>query len=116
MLAHDLAAALDPDYFSRAFLNFHPDPWQTKLLRWSGQRMLLNCSRQSGKSTSTGILALHRALFYPASLILLVSPSLRQSTELFRKMTGFLGGLAEKPKMLEENALSLQLENGSRIV
>lgn len=116
MLAPNLAAALDPDLFARNFLSFQPDPWQTKLLRWSGKRMLLNCSRQSGKSTSTAILALHRAVFYPDSLILLVSPSLRQSVELFRKIADFLGRLAEKPKMLEENALSLQLDNGSRVV
>ena len=59
MLGLNLAAALDPDLFAREFLSFQPDPWQTKLLRWSGRRMLLNCSRQSGKSTSTAILALH---------------------------------------------------------
>lgn len=116
MLALNLAAALDPDLFAREFLTFRPDPWQTRLLRWSGKRMLLNCSRQSGKSTTTAILALHRAVFYANGLILLVSPSLRQSSELFRKITDFATRLAEKPKMMEENSLSLQLENGSRIV
>jgi len=116
MLANDLAAALDPDLFAREYLNFQPDPWQTKVLRWFGKRLLLNCSRQSGKSTITALLALHRAVYYPDGLILLVSPSLRQSSELFRKITNFLGRLAEKPKTLEENSQSLQLENGSRIV
>jgi hypothetical protein len=116
MLALNLAAALDPDFFARELLNFQPDSWQTRLLRWSGNRMLLNCSRQSGKSTIAAILALHRALFYANALILLVSRSHRQSGELFRKITAFLGTLAEKPEMLEENACSLQLKNGARIV
>jgi len=116
MLGLDLTAALDPDFFAREYLNFQPDPWQTKVLRWFGKRLLLNCSRQSGKSTTTAILALHRAVFHPNSLILLVSPSQRQSSELFRKITDFFGRLAEKPKTLEENSLCLQLENGSRIV
>jgi hypothetical protein len=116
MLALDLAAALDPDLFAREYLNFQPDPWQTKVLRWSGKRLLLNCCRQSGKSTITALLALHRAMFYSNSLILLVSSSQRQSSELYRKIIGFFGRLAEKPKTLEENSVCLKLENGSRIV
>jgi hypothetical protein len=36
--------------------------------------VLLNCCRQSGKSTTTAILALHTALYDPG-LVLLVSPS-----------------------------------------
>ena len=75
MLAGNLVQALDPVAFAREALSFIPDPWQAQALRWSGKRLLLNCSRQSGKSTTAAILALHRALFYPASLVLLVSPS-----------------------------------------
>ncbi|MCF6096779.1 terminase family protein [Thermovorax subterraneus] len=118
MLALDLAFALDPVLFAKEALNFYPDPWQEKVLRWSGRRLLLCCSRQSGKSTTTAILALHRALFYPKSLILLVSPSLRQSSELFRKVQEFLRELPPEmqPELLEDNKLSLVMKNKSRIV
>jgi len=116
MLARDLAMALDPVLFAVEALGFHPDAAQTKILRWTGKRLLLNCTRQFGKSTSASILAVHRAVFYPDSLILLVSPSLRQSSELFRKVSGFMDRLALKPNMIEDNRLSLQLENESRIV
>ncbi|MCG0276726.1 MAG: terminase family protein [Thermosediminibacteraceae bacterium] len=118
MLAVDLAFALDPVLFAKEALNFHPDPWQEKVLRWSGKRLLLCCSRQSGKSTTTAILALHRALFYPKSLILLVSPSLRQSSELFRKVQEFLRELPPEmqPELLEDNKLSLVMKNKSRVV
>ena|SRR5438477_1028851 len=51
-----------------------------------------NCCRQSGKSTTTAAVALHTAVYNPG-LILLVSPSLRQSKELFAKVTGFLKDL-----------------------
>jgi len=77
---------------------------------------MLNCSRQSGKSTTASILALHRAIFYPDNLVLLVSPSLRQSSELFRKVGEQLKKLQCKPKLLEDNKLSCTLENKSRIV
>jgi hypothetical protein len=109
-------AYVEPVTFARARLGFAPDPWQAHVLQWAGTRLLLNCCRQSGKSTITAILALHRALFTPRSLILLVSPSLRQSSELFRKVQAFLSALPVRPLLVEDNKLSLQLRNHSRIV
>jgi hypothetical protein len=116
MLSRDLCVALDSVAFAVEYLNFIPDPWQAKILRSSDKRIILNCCRQAGKSTVAAILSLHRVLFYPLSLILLVSPSLRQSAELFRKVTDFYKLLSIKPKLIEYNKLSLQLDNGSRIV
>ncbi len=115
-LALDLRLALDPVGFAIEACGFTPDPWQERALRWTGKRLLLNCCRQSGKSTVAGILALHRALYYPDSLVLLVSSSLRQSGELFRKVGDFLDVLAVRPRLIEDNKLSLQLENRSRVV
>jgi hypothetical protein len=106
----------DPLFFATHMLKFQPDPWQERVLSWTGKRLLLNCCRQSGKSTTTAILALHRAYYFPRSLILLVSPSLRQSAELFRKVLDFLALLPVRPALTEDNKLSLQMQNGSRIV
>jgi len=106
----------DPLSFATHSLGFQPDPWQEKVLSWQGKRLLLLCCRQSGKSTTTAILALHRALYFPKSLILLVSPSLRQSSELFKKVADFLNLLSVRPQLTEDNKLSLQMQNGSRIV
>src|SRR3954453_7072230 len=77
-LAVDLAHALDPVAFVQDRLKFEPDPWQASLLRSRARWILLNCCRQSGKSTTTAAVALHTAIYDPG-LILLVSPSLRQS-------------------------------------
>lgn len=87
-LRGDLTLALDRVSFARA-LGIEPDPWQNELLRSSSDRVLLNCSRQSGKSTTSALLALHRALYHPGSLILCLAPALRQSQELFSKLAGF---------------------------
>jgi Terminase large subunit, T4likevirus-type, N-terminal len=95
---------------------FAPDPWQAKVLEWKGQRLLLNCSRQAGKSTTTAILALHRAVTVAKSLVLLISPSLRQSGELFLKVKESYLALANKPALDQDNKLSMRLANGSRIV
>ena len=107
--------ALDPVAFSR-HIGIDPDPWQADVLRHEGKRLLLNCCRQSGKSTTTATKALHTALYKPKSLILLVSPSLRQSAELFRKVRDALGMMQTPPKLLEDNKLSLTMANQSRII
>src|SRR3712207_4427289 len=72
-LARELRHALDPVAFARERLGFEPDPWQERVLWSSARQILLNCSRQSGKSTVTAVLATHTALYRPGSLILLVS-------------------------------------------
>jgi hypothetical protein len=116
VLADALRYALDPVTFALELLDFEPDPWQASVLRSTGKRTLLNCSRQSGKSTTTAVAALHQALYHPRSLVLLGSPSLRQSSELFKKVTDNLDRLDNRPHLLEDNKLSFTLDNGSRVV
>ena len=112
----ELRCALDTVAFAEERLGFHPDPWQTKVMRSPSKQMLLNCSRQAGKSTVTAIIGLHRALYRPRSLVLLVSPSLRQSRELFGKVQDFMKSLDTQPVLDEDNRLSMALNNGSRVV
>ena len=64
-------------------LGMEPDPWQMQVLDGDQPRVLLNCSRQAGKSTVVAMLGLARALFVPGTKVLLVSRSHRQSKELF---------------------------------
>ena len=115
-IAEDMRYALDPVAFAADKLKVTPDPWQAEVMQSSSKRILLNCSRQSGKSTTAAIIALHRAWYYPNSLILLVSPGLRQSQELFKKVQFFFKRLNWEAKLPEDNKLSMMLENGSRIL
>jgi hypothetical protein len=114
-LRDDLRLALDRAAFARE-LGLEPDPWQERLLRSSSDRVLLNCCRQSGKSTMSGVIALHRALYHPGSLILCLAPALRQSQELFGKVLGFYRDLGRPVAPQAERKLSLELDNDSRIV
>jgi hypothetical protein len=59
---------------------------------------------------------LHTAVYRPDSLVLLLSPSLRQSGELFRKVTGFYADLGKPVGASQESATTLALDNGSRVV
>jgi hypothetical protein len=92
------------------------DPWQADLLRSEARQLCLLCARQSGKSTVTSILALHEAIYNAPALVLLLSPSLRQSQELFAKIKTAYGTLIDAPKAAQETALTLRFETGSRIV
>jgi Terminase large subunit, T4likevirus-type, N-terminal len=114
-LEQDLEVALDRVAFAKE-LGIHPDRWQEDLLRSSSDRILLNCSRQSGKSTMAAVLALHQALYHPQSLILCLAPALRQSQELFAKIAGFYRDLSRPVSPIGERKLSLELENGCRII
>jgi hypothetical protein len=114
-IADDLVHALDPVAFAQS-LSFEPDVWQAGVLRLDQPQLLLNCARQSGKSTVAALLAVHRAIYRPGALILLISPSLRQSSELFRKVRDWLTFLPSPPALPEDNRLSCVLDSGSRIV
>ena len=96
-------------------LGLAPDPWQIEVLDADHPRLLLNCCRQAGKSTVVALLALAEAIFRPFTKILLLSRSHRQSTELFRVVTGFYHRLGEPIKLTKTKA-ELQLTNQSRIV
>lgn len=113
--ATDLAMALDRVAFARA-AGIEPDRWQEDLLRSAAKRVLLNCARQSGKSTVAGVLAVHAALYEPGSLVLLLSPTLRQSQELFKKCLSLYRAAGRPVSPESETALTLTLENGSRVI
>src|SRR5215211_7613747 len=114
-LRDDLKLALDRVAFAEK-LGIVPDEWQEDFLRSSADRVLLNCGRQSGKSTMSAVIALHRALYHPGSLVLCLAPALRQSQELFAKIAGFYRDLGRPVAPQGERRLSLELDNGSRIV
>ena len=82
----ETALRLDPSLLME-MAGLTPDPWQRELLRSQSDRVLLLCSRQLGKSTSTAFVALNQAYLSPGSLILLSSKTERQAGELFKKIT-----------------------------
>jgi len=91
-----------------------PDNWQSELLQSNDDRIIINASRQAGKSLVVCLLALS-TVFQPNTLTLLVSRSLRQAQELFI----CLKGLYIKAPLVDcksETTLSLCLKNGSRVL
>jgi hypothetical protein len=93
-----------------------PDPWQSSVLRSAAKQVLLLCSRQAGKSTVAAALALKEALLHAPALVLLLSPTLRQSAELFRKVSETFSALGRPEGVILESVLRIELANGSRIL
>ncbi len=108
------AAEDDSDFETR--IGFPADPIQRDVLWSGGQRLILNCTRQWGKSTVTAAKAVHRAYFSAGSLTLVISPSERQSGEFVRKAEDFVRALGIRPRGDGLNDISILLPNGSRIV
>src|SRR4051794_31971895 len=112
---NSLALRLDPSLIL-GDLGIEPDGWQRRGLRSTYERMLICVHRQGGKSTAVAGLAIGTALHRDDSLVLLVSASLRQSQELFKKVVWSYRRLGSPIPTVEDNAVTLALANGSRVV
>jgi hypothetical protein len=99
-------------------LGLEPYPWQADFLASPSRQTLLNVSRQGGKSRVSAARALRRALLWPGSLVLILSPTERQSGELFLKLVEMYRALGEPvpARRLLEGDFILELANGSRVV
>ena len=114
-----LLAAIDPVAFHRCYLTGilpELDAWQIEALRDPSPNKLLLCGRQTGKSTLAALMAAHTAVMLPARLVLLLSPTLRQSTELFRKTLALIDAIEDKPGYRQKTATQLALANQSKVV
>ncbi len=116
-----LTVSLDPVERFRLTIG-EPDPWQKELLRTDPaqreeDRMVLAlCGRQSGKSTTCGSLAYDD--FSVGKTVILTAPSLRQSTELFRRILEFKNSDPFCPPIVRQTQTELEAHprHGGRIV
>jgi hypothetical protein len=114
-LATDLLDALDPTELMRRS-GFVSDVWQRAVLQSQAPRQLWCCARQTGKSLTAAARAVHEALFRRGALVLLLSPSLRQSSELFKKVLQVFNALGRPVPVAYKSTLRIELTTGSRIV
>ena len=102
--------------FAERRLGFTPDAKQAEVLLSSSQLGILNCSRQWGKSTVAAAKAVHLAYTKPGSLVLIASPTERQSGESMEKVKPMVSRLGIRLRGDGHNPISLVFPNGSRIV
>ena len=116
-----LTVSLDPVERFRLAIG-EPDPWQVDLLRSDPaqderDRMILAlCGRQSGKSTTAGGLGYDD--FSRGKTVILTAPSLRQSTELFRRILEYKNTDPFCPPIVRQTQTELEAHprHGGRII
>lgn len=111
-----LALQLDPTIVMRRS-GLIPDPWQAELIRDENNWWLLLCTRQGGKTQAISALALATALNKRGALVLILTPSERQSKEVLRCVSQYYLALFGVPFRTDAiTALKIELPNNSRII
>ena len=114
-LCSDLSAALDPArYLER--LKLKPFDWQEEALDPTLRRVLLLCSRQTGKSTVVAGKALNKAKYYAPALILILSPAKDKSKEIMKKIEAMMVLDPQLPGLKTDAVFEKEFYNGSRII
>lgn len=95
-----LSSQLDPVRFATRYLRLALDPWQQHAVSPCHRRGVLNCSRQSGKTTALAVRALHHLLFYRHASVLIVAHSENQAGLTVSKILAFCRQLGEPVRRL----------------
>ena len=96
-------------------LDLRLENWQKKLVETPpGGRAIALCARQAGKTTATAVAVSHCMVFQNETTSLFLSPTQRQSAEGVRRVRQCL--VKSNVKLKSDNAFSLELENGSRVL
>ena len=106
----------DPVAFAQNRLNIHPDPTQALFLASPAKQGILNCTRQWGKSTMAAVKAVHRAHTRPGALVVVASPSERQSAEFILKASTLVRQLGIKVRPDPIGRPSIAFPNSSRLI
>jgi len=104
---------------SCALFGFHPTDYQWKLLADRSKRIVVKWARQSGKTTTLAMKAILFALMNPKTLVLIVSPSLRQSMIMRDRVGDILSSLPAIFKQMLITKMQrtvITFRNGSRII
>ena len=102
--------------FAEKALGWMLEDKQRELLTGSSKRVILNCTRQWGKSWMASVALLFHAVNQPESLSIVAGPTLRQSAELLKKVKDLASRMGMPAPGDGINRHSIVLPNRSRIV
>jgi hypothetical protein len=114
-LLREAACKIDAVAFARIRLCVRPDDWQCRLMRSTSDVVAL-CGRRVGKSQSAGWVAAHHVVKGEGRTALCISPTQRQSGELFRLAKAAIVKALPDISFPTDNRLSIELPNGSRLL
>ncbi|PQV58741.1 hypothetical protein LX70_00554 [Defluviimonas denitrificans] len=110
-----LEERLDPTALFRRVVGGPCDPWQQQMLTSTSPFVYACCSRRVGKSQTVGILAAH-TVATPNRNVVILSPTLSQSTLLFKRCLQAWHELGLPIQKTRLTQTTMELDNGSVIV
>jgi hypothetical protein len=114
-MSRDIARALDPALLAQD-ADIILDEWQAGFVRSDAPQTAMLIPRQHGKTEAAVIKSLSVATTEPDSLILIASPSQRQSDEFVLRARKAYGRIKDAPPLIGDAARRIEFENGSRIL
>lgn len=92
------------------------DPWQQTIMTTPEKRIILNCARQSGKTETTVLKALHNFVFKQNFFTVIGSVKFDISKEMIKRIKKYYNKLDFCPPLVSENMTVLESDIGSRIL
>ncbi len=112
-IARQALLQLDAAVWARKALGVQLDSWQVDLLQAPGEVVAV-AARQTGKSFTASLAIAHLLAFRESGVAVSVSPSLRQSSEVVRKVREALNMAGVELKT--DNSFTLETGIGSRLI
>jgi len=109
-------ARADVGVFAEALIGEPLWPHQLAFARSTARTRVACCGRQSGKSRSMAVMALHAAFADPDRLVLVVSATDDAAKRLLAEMAVLASGPLLSGSVVDESKSMLVLTNGSRVV
>jgi phage FluMu gp28-like protein len=103
--------------YAEKVLGIKPFDYEAKLLEDESKRIAACMGRQTGKTTTIGMKAIHFADTNPNVTVLITAPSLRQSVIMFDRIATFVYSSARlRNKVVRATRTLIHFENGSKIL
>ena len=104
-----------PAAWATRALHFTPSKLQAEILDYTGDRLILCCARQWGKSTIVAIKALHEAVHNPNTVTIILSRTKEQASVILQRIRANASTLGLATKRYQGRDHSIALPNGSAI-
>jgi hypothetical protein len=104
-----------PSEWAARALHFTPSKLQAEILNYQGDRLILCCARQWGKSTIVAIKALYEAVHNPNTVTIILSRTKLQAGVIVQRIRANAASLNLATRRFQGRDHSVALPNGSAI-
>ena len=117
IIADEEVHLADPVDYARVVLGVEPYAYQARLLMDKSKRVVACMGRQTGKTMTIAMKAIHFADMNPKVTVLITAPSLRQSMIMFDRIVTFVYASPRlRNKLARVTHTLVCFDNGSRII